>query len=98
MLKVAFDKRLPGIRPWRLHDLRRTARTLMGEIGIDRDISERILGPGVGSAVERTYDKHKYTAPKGVALAKLADHVERIVTGPVGGNVTVLRRSSGAVT
>lgn len=42
---------------WRVHDLRRTARTLMSEIRIPRDIAERVLGHAI-PGVEGIYDRH----------------------------------------
>src|SRR5262249_57107977 len=41
--KAAFD-RACGIAGWRLHDLRRTARTLLSRAGVSADVSERCLG------------------------------------------------------
>lgn len=32
-----------GLAPWRLHDLRRTASTGMGRLGVPRFIIERVL-------------------------------------------------------
>src|SRR5262249_12053897 len=39
---------------WTLHDLRRTAKTLMARAGVRPDISERVLGHVIGG-VEGTY-------------------------------------------
>jgi len=55
---------------WRLHDLRRTAKTLMQRAGVRPDVSERVLGhiiPGV----EGTYDRYDYTEEKRDALERL---------------------------
>src|SRR5262249_3913700 len=41
--KRAFDKAC-GVTGWRIHDLRRTARTLLSRAGIPADIAERCLG------------------------------------------------------
>jgi hypothetical protein len=38
--KAKFDKAC-GVTGWRLHDLRRTARSLMSRAGADKDHSER---------------------------------------------------------
>ena len=40
--KREFDAKLEGVAPWVLHDLRRTARSLMSRAGIRPDISERV--------------------------------------------------------
>ena len=41
--KEAFDKKC-GVTGWIIHDLRRTARSLMSRAGVDADIAERCLG------------------------------------------------------
>jgi integrase len=38
-----------GISGWRLHDLRRTARSLMSRAGVDADIAERCLAHVIGA-------------------------------------------------
>src|SRR6516162_2697162 len=78
---------------WTLHDLRRTAKTLMVRAGVRPDISERVLGHAIGG-IEGTYDRHSYADEKRDALEKLAEIVERILNPPPA-NVTMLaeRRS-----
>ena len=63
---------------WTLHDLRRTAKTLMVRAGVRPDISERVLGHVI-AGVEGTYDRHSYADEKRDALEKLATIIERIV-------------------
>ena len=63
---------------WTLHDLRRTAKTLMVRAGVRPDISERVLGHVIGG-VEGTYDRHSYADEKRDALEKLAQMIERIL-------------------
>jgi len=78
---------------WTLHDLRRTAKTLMARAGVRPDISERVLGHVI-AGVEGTYDRHSYADEKRDALEKLATMVERI-PNPLPSNVETLaeRRS-----
>jgi integrase len=52
---------------WTLHDLRRTAKTLMVRAGVRPDISERVLGHVI-AGVEGTYDRHSYADEKRVLL------------------------------
>jgi integrase len=66
------------IRPWRLHDLRRTAKTLMVRAGVRPDISERVLGHVI-RGVEGVYDRHDYVAEKRSALEALSSFVQKIV-------------------
>ena len=63
---------------WTLHDLRRTARTLLGTVA-PRDIAERILGHVVGTKVERAYDRGTYDEPKRAALEALASLIGTIL-------------------
>ena len=73
---------------WTLHDLRRTAKTLMVRAGVRPDISERVLGHVI-SGVEATYDRHSYADEKRDALEKLAAMIERILD-PLPSNVEKL--------
>ena len=82
--KVAFDAAI-GIsahRPkdtpaYRLHDLRRTARSLLSRAGINADIGERCLGHVIGG-VRGTYDRHEFYAEKKHAYNALAALIEQI--------------------
>ncbi len=79
--------------PWKLHDLRRTAKTLMGRAGVRPDISERVLAhtiPGVAGV----YDRYGYLAEKHEALTKLAALIDRIVHPR--SNVTELKPARAA--
>jgi integrase len=73
---------------WTLHDLRRTARSLMSRAGVSSDHAERCLGHVIGG-VEGIYDRHKYQEEMRLAYEKLAGLIERIVH-PVD-NVLTLR-------
>jgi integrase len=66
---------------WTLHDLRRSAKSLMARAGVRPDISERVLGHVIGG-VEGTYDRHSYVDEKRDALEKLAAMIERILAPP----------------
>ena len=77
-------KNRPKVEPfpnWTLHDLRRTAKTLMVRAGVRPDISERVLGHVI-AGVEGTYDRHSYADEKRDALEKLAAMIERILNPP----------------
>jgi integrase len=54
--KPKLDK-ASGITGWTLHDLRRTARSLMSRAGVSSDHAERCLGHVI-SGIRGTYDKH----------------------------------------
>ena len=76
--------------PWVLHDLRRTARSLMSRAGVRPDIAERVLGHVI-AGVAGTYDRHAYLPEKADALDKLAALVDRIVNPPADNVVPMAR-------
>jgi integrase len=80
---------------WTLHDLRRTAKTLMARAGVRPDISERVLGHVI-AGVEGTYDRHSYADEKRDALEKLAAMIERILS-PTPSSVSILREHRTSV-
>jgi integrase len=75
--KEQFDK-LSGVTDWRLHDLRRTARSLMSRAGVQSEVAERVLGHTQGELIE-IYDRHDYAVEMAAALEKLAALIELIV-------------------
>jgi integrase len=77
--KMKIDA-LSGVTGWRIHDLRRTARSLMSRAKVDADIAERCLGHVIGG-VRGVYDRHEYIDEKRRAFEKLAAEFKRIVKG-----------------
>jgi integrase len=70
------------IEDWTAHDIRRTVRTRMAEIGILPHIAERILNHvGKIDPVERTYDYHKYKVEMRQALERWEAKLNSIITG-----------------
>ncbi|SHG37228.1 tyrosine-type recombinase/integrase [Bradyrhizobium erythrophlei] len=63
---------------WTLHDLRRTARSLMSRAKVPTDHAERVLGHVIGG-VSETYDRYEYLDEKREALTQLARLVDFIV-------------------
>jgi integrase len=84
--RAGFD---PNIAAWVIHDLRRTAKSLMARAGVRPDISERVLGHVI-KGVEGIYDRHEYRDEKAHALRALAGLIESILALQ-GGNVVQLR-------
>jgi integrase len=76
--KLSFDSKLPPMPEWNLHDLRRTARTLMARAGVKEHTAERVLGH-VQGGVAGIYDRHEYLEEKAQALRMLAGLVENIL-------------------
>jgi integrase len=75
-----------GVTSWQLHDLRRTARSLLSRAGINPDHSERVLGHVIGG-VRGVYDRHAFHAEKKHALESLAAQIDHIVNPPAGSTV-----------
>jgi integrase len=78
---------------WTLHDLRRTARSLMSRAGVRPDIAERVLGHAI-RGVEGVYDRHGYVTEKAKALEALAGIIENILR-PQDPKVVALRGACG---
>src|SRR5262245_6435428 len=75
--KQAIDE-ASGVSEWVVHDLRRTARSLLSRAGVASDHAERCLGHVIGG-VRGVYDRHEYFDEKARALEALAAQVERII-------------------
>ena len=76
-IRALEEAKLP-LEPFTVHDLRRTARSLLSRADVRPDISERVLGHTI-AGVEGIYDRHRYDAEKAVALNKLAALIDGIV-------------------
>ena len=89
--KRDFDRRLgDAVKPWRLHDLRRSVATGMGDIGIEPHVIEAVLNhySGHRRGVAGIYNRSGYEKAVRLALARWADHVMALVKGRApAGNV-----------
>jgi integrase len=94
--KALFDeavrKHTNAVQPWRLHDLRRTARSLMGRAGVLSEHAERCLGHFVGNVVAQTYDRHKYHHEMSLAFEALSSLIKQIVEPEANAAVVQLVR------
>jgi integrase len=75
-MKSRFDKQC-GVPGWTLHDLRRTARSLMSQAGVPPDHAERAIGHVIGG-IRGTYDRHAFKAEKRAAFEALAALIAEI--------------------
>jgi integrase len=85
--KRGIKEPMPG---WVLHDLRRTARTLMSGAGVTNDIAERVLGHAM-EPLRARYDVHKYEPEKRDALEKLGAVIDRILNPPTDNVVDIVK-------
>jgi integrase len=65
------------LKPWRLHDLRRTVATHMMRLGVSVLLVARVLNPASQGVTARKYALHSYEAEKREALNSLAYKLER---------------------
>jgi integrase len=79
--KESFCAKLPPMPQWGLHDLRRTARTLMTRAGVSEEVAERVIGHAI-PGVKGVYNRHRYAEEKAHALRALAGLIEKIVNPP----------------
>jgi integrase len=66
---------------WRIHDLRRTAASMMAELGVSRFIIGQVLNHA-DSSVTAIYDRHSYLPEKREALERWAQRLLEIVAAP----------------
>ncbi len=81
---------LSGVTGWRLHDLRRTARTGLAEIGIPEIIAEMVMNHAPRNVLARIYNRHEYATEKRDALERWANRL-REITEPPPENVVKLK-------
>jgi integrase len=89
-----------GVSGWVLHDLRRTAATRMGELGVAPHIVEAVLNHASGhkGGIAGVYNHARYATEKQRALDLWSTHLAAIVEGrEAQANVTPIRARAGAV-
>jgi integrase len=84
-----------GTTGWTLHDLRRTARSLLARAGVPSEHAERCLGH-VLPGIQATYNQHKYSDEMRRAYEMLASETRRIVNPPPEGKVIKIKTARGA--
>ena len=74
---------LASIKPWRLHDLRRTVATGLQRLGVGLQVVEAVLGHVSGSraGVVGIYQRHDYAKEKRSAIETWGAHVIALVDG-----------------
>jgi integrase len=88
-VKAELDT-LSGVKGWVFHDLRRSVRTRLSQIGINADVAERVLGHLPGG-VRGIYDRHDFLDEKRNALTLWARTLQAIVENKAGENIVALR-------
>lgn len=79
---------------WTAHDLRRTAATMMAELGVSGDVIDECLNHKIESQVRRVYIRDRRLAEQARAFDALGTKLEQIIGGHASAtNVVELRTS-----
>lgn len=78
-VKAELD-RLSGVTGWTIHDIRRTVRSKLAELGVPREVARKVLNHEDGK-VDRIYNRHEYLNEKREALARWEKHLT-LLTSP----------------
>jgi len=89
-IDALMTEELGAIKPWRVHDLRRTVRSHLSALQIPDHVAEMVLGHG-RTGLQRVYDQHRYQDELRTALTRWAARLRSIVAPPPA-NVTPLKR------
>jgi integrase len=82
--KRYLDKRLGDqVRPWTLHDLRRSTATRMCDIGVAPHVVEELLNHHSGhrGGIAGVYNRSRYEREVKAAVSLWADHVRTLIEG-----------------
>jgi integrase len=93
---TGWTKRVAGLRQasgvdFRLHDLRRTTRTLMSRLGVPEDIAELAIGHVRTDLIAR-YNKDVAWEGRSDAFARVSAHIETLIGARTGAEVIGLPR------
>lgn len=93
---TGWSKRLPdvyaatnreGLTHWTPHDLRRTMRTGLGRLGVDRIIAELLLDHAISDDLAKIYDRGSYWPHRVEATQRWADHVFKHISALLADSV-----------
>ena len=90
--EAGADPETVKLRPWRLHDLRRTASVGMQRRGVPREVIDEVLNHRTGgrTGITGVYQVYRFQAEKAEALAKWDVLLSSIVKPNADSNVTSL--------
>lgn len=95
MVKEA-EKAGAELKPWRLHDIRRTVATNLQRLGIRHEVVEHLLNhrEKARTGIAKVYQTHDFKAEKLNALERWESELQRIVSGAPAVVVPFERRAS----
>jgi integrase len=82
------------LKPWVIHDLRRTLRTHLSALRIPDHIAEMVIGHG-RQGLQRVYDQHRYLDEMREALTLWSARLRSIVEPPPA-NVVAIKKKARA--
>lgn len=93
--KITLLQFMPdGKRQWGAHDLRRTLRTRLSELGVDDSVAEMTIGHAK-RGLQRVYDQSRRLPQIRAALELWSAELQRIVSGQSGAtNVVPMRKEA----
>lgn len=79
--KRAPDRAVPDLRPWTLHDLRRTFASGLQQLAIRIEVTERLLNhvSGTISGVAAIYNRHAYMDEMREAVRQWEEHLDGLL-------------------
>lgn len=82
---------LPG-GLWTMHDLRRTASTIMGDLGIKPEVIDRCQNHKEPNRIRRTYQRYSYKTEMEEAWQLLGERLEALTSGQGTAKIIPLRK------
>ena len=79
-----------GIKPFTPRDLRRTCKTRMGEIGISKELRDRINNHAQNDVSSKHYDRYDYLTEKKKALNAWGERLVQIISNDDFSNVIAI--------
>jgi hypothetical protein len=77
-----LDRRLPDLKPWHVHDLRRSFASGLGDLGARPHVIESLLNHQTFKrGVSGVYNRSVYENEKRVALNMWSDHIAALTGG-----------------
>ena len=81
-----------GLEPFSVHDLRRSSRSLMADLGVPADVAEKILGHKL-PAIMAVYDRGDSIEQKRAALEKVTARLVDLEAGSRADNIVPIKRA-----
>ncbi len=89
-----FREENPKFNPFVARDIRRTCKTLMGELGVSKDVRDRLQNHAVNDVSSKHYDRYSYLPEKREALRKWESRLNGFTAQVINGNFGDLQRGA----